>query len=299
MRPKDTILVIDDEPATLKVMEANLRREGYAVCLAGDGETALGQLSGREIDAVVADYMMPHLDGIGLLERMRALGLEVPVIIMTAYGTIENAVKAMRLGAANYLTKPIDFDELLMVLKKELEQHKLKQEVARLRQEVRSRYSFANLIGKSPAMQAIYDLIADLADTDATVLIQGETGTGKELLAKAIHYNSARRDRPFVGVSCAALPETLLESELFGHEKGAFTGAVKTRRGRFELADGGGDLSRRDWRYPALHPGQTAASASGERARAGGGQRDPARGRPLDLRHQQGPASLHPAGLVS
>ncbi|MDZ7267516.1 MAG: sigma-54 dependent transcriptional regulator [candidate division KSB1 bacterium] len=239
MKLKPTILVIDDEPATLKVMEANLRREGYAVCLAADGQAGLAQLTSQPFDVVIADYMMPNLDGITLLEKMRATGLEVPVIIITAYGSIEHAVKAMQLGAANYLSKPINYDELMLVLRKTLEQSQLKREVERLRQEVAARYSFSNLVGKSAAMQRIYDLVTDVAGTDATVLIQGETGTGKELIAKAIHYNSGRQEKPFVGVSCAALPETLLESELFGHEKGAFTGALKTRIGRFEQADGG------------------------------------------------------------
>ncbi len=239
MKPKPTILVIDDEPATLKVMEANLRREGYAVYLASDGQVGLAQLSSQPIDVVIADYMMPNLDGIALLEKIRALGLDVPVLVITAYGSIEHAVKAMQLGAVNYLTKPINYDELLVVLHKTLEHCQLKKEVERLRREVASRYSFSNIVGKSEVMQRIYDLISDLASADASVLIQGETGTGKELIAKAVHYNSSRKDKPFVGVSCAALPETLLESELFGHEKGAFTGALKTRIGRFEQADGG------------------------------------------------------------
>jgi two-component system response regulator HydG len=239
MKPKPTILVIDDEPATLQVMEANLRREGYAVCLAADGKAGLAQLTSQQIDTVIADYMMPHLDGIALLEKISAMGLDVPVIMITAYGSIEHAVKAMQLGAVDYLTKPINYDELMVVLQRTLEQRRLKQEVQRLRREVSARYSFGNIIGKSAAMQAIYDLIGDLAQTDATVLIQGETGTGKELIAKAIHYNSGRKERPFVGVSCAAIPDTLLESELFGHEKGAFTGATKTRLGRFEQAEGG------------------------------------------------------------
>jgi DNA-binding NtrC family response regulator len=239
LRAQPTILVIDDEPATLQVMEANLRREGYAVCLAADGQTGLAQLAQQPVDVVIADYMMPNLDGMALLEKMRALGLDTPLIIITAYGSIEHAVKAMQLGAANYLCKPINYDELMVVLQKTLEQSRLKQEVQRLRQEVSARYSFSNIVGKSAAMQRIYDLITDVAKTDATVLIQGETGTGKELIAKAIHYNSSRRDLPFVGVSCAAIPDTLLESELFGYEKGAFTGALKTRIGRFEQADAG------------------------------------------------------------
>lgn len=239
MKPKPAILVIDDEPATLKVMEANLRREGYAVSLAADGQAGFSQLVSRPFDVVIADYMMPNLDGIALLEKIRAQGLDVPVIIITAYGSVEHAVKAMQLGAVHYLCKPINYSELMVVVKRALEQGILKREVQRLRQELSERHSFSNIIGKSPAMQSIYNLISDVAKTDATVLIQGETGTGKELIAKAIHYNSSRADRPFVGMSCAAIPDTLLESELFGYERGAFTGAVKTRQGRFEAAESG------------------------------------------------------------
>jgi two-component system response regulator HydG len=239
MRRKGSILVIDDEPPTLKVMEANLRREGYSVLLAGDGREGLAQLSRHPVDAVIADYRMPHLDGMALLEQMRVMGLDPPVIVVTAYGSIEQAVRAMQLGAVHYLTKPINYKELLVVLERALDQSKLKREVERLRKEVTGRYSFSNIIGKSRAMQAVFELVSDVAATDATVLIQGETGTGKELIAKAIHFNSDRRKGPFVGVSCAALAESLLESELFGHEAGAFTGALKTRIGRFEQADGG------------------------------------------------------------
>jgi len=239
MRPNANILVIDDEPATLKVMEANLRREGYSVLLAADGEEGLRALSRHPVDAVIADYMMPKLDGMALLEQMRVMGLDPPVIIVTAYGSIEHAVKAMRLGAVHYLTKPINYTELLVFLDKALEQSKLRREVERLRREVTGRYSFSNIVGQSRAMQDVFALITDFARTNATVLIQGETGTGKELIAKAIHYNSDRREGPFIGVSCAALAETLFESELFGHEAGAFTGAIKTRLGRFEQAKGG------------------------------------------------------------
>jgi DNA-binding NtrC family response regulator len=239
MKPKPAILVIDDEPATLKVMEANLRREGYAVSLAADGQAGLLYVATQNFDVIIVDYMMPNLDGIALIEKVRTMGLDVPIIIITAYGSIEHAVKAMQLGAAHYLCKPINYSELMMVLKRTLEQNLLKREVARLRQELSERHGFSNIIGKSPAMQKIYDLIADVAKTDATVLIQGETGTGKELIAKAIHYNSSRTGGPFIGLSCAAIPDTLLESELFGYERGAFTGALRTRQGRFELAESG------------------------------------------------------------
>lgn len=239
MKQKNTILVIDDEPATLKVMKANLSREGYEVLTALDGADALTILQNERIDVVIADYMMPNLDGLSLLKKMRDAGLEIPTIVITAHGSIEHAVKAMQLGALTYLTKPINYDELLLVLNRGLEQSKLKREIERLRDEVTSRYSFSNIIGKSHKMQEIYELIRDLSNTDATILVYGETGTGKELIAKAIHYHSVRKDKPFIRVNCAALPENLLESELFGHERGAFTGAFKTRIGRFEEAHGG------------------------------------------------------------
>lgn len=239
MKPKNTILVIDDEPATLKVMEANLRREGFEVLTVIDGIAGLDIMRKESVDTVIVDYMMPNLTGIEVLQQMAECGLDIPAIVITAHGSIEHAVAAMQAGAATYLTKPVNYDELLIVIGKCLEQRQLRQEVQRLRKEVSARYSFSNLIGASSAMQEIYTLIEDVARTDATVLIQGETGTGKELIARAIHYNSARRTKPFVGLSCAAIPETLLESELFGFERGAFTGAHRTHIGRFEQAHGG------------------------------------------------------------
>jgi len=239
MKKKNTILVIDDEPAVLKVMEANLRREGYRIFTALDGLIGLGLIREQPVDVVIADYMMPKLDGLDLLQKMREQGLDIPTIIITAHGSIEHAVRAMQLGAETYLTKPINYSELFLVLQKCLEKQRLKEEVQRLRREVSSRYQFTNIIGMSHPMQEIYAQIQNVANTDATVLIQGETGTGKELIAKAIHYNSNRKEMPFIGVNCAAFPETLLESELFGHERGAFTGANRTRIGRFEQAHGG------------------------------------------------------------
>ena len=239
MKQKNTILVIDDEVATLKVMEANLSREGYRVHTAMDGIAAFDVLKRERIDIIIADYMMPRMNGIQFLEALRNQGLDIPTIIITAHGSIEHAVQVMQLGAETYFTKPVNYDELMLVLKRSIEQRKLKDELNRLRREISTLYGFSNIIGNSPAMQAIYSIIRDLSDTDATVLIQGETGTGKELVARAIHFNSILKDNPFVGVSCAALPDSLLESELFGHEKGAFTGADRARIGRFEQAAGG------------------------------------------------------------
>ncbi|HED12003.1 MAG TPA: sigma-54-dependent Fis family transcriptional regulator [Caldithrix abyssi] len=239
MNIKPKILVIDDEPSILTVMKANLKREGYEVHLAENGMIGFEKIKSYEYDTIIADYQMPKMTGMQVLEEMQMMQIDVPVIIVTAHGSIEQAVDAMQKGALNYLTKPINYDELVTVVRNTVKQQALKKEVKRLRREVDSRYNFSSIIGQNEKMRAIFDLITDVADTDATVLIHGETGTGKELIAKAIHYNSYRKNESFVRVNCAALAETLLESELFGHEKGAFTGALTMRIGRFEQADKG------------------------------------------------------------
>ncbi len=242
---KGTLLIVDDEPDILLVMTANLRKEGYEVDTAEDGGEALTKVEVGDYDAIIIDHLMPVLSGMDFLERLQnghpaGIGRhDIPVIIVTAYGTIEMAVKAMKDGAYSYLTKPINYDELSLQIRHAVERRRLSQEVESLRHEVKEKYQFGNILGGTPRMQEIFQIVRTVADTDATVLIQGESGTGKELIARAIHYNSRRKDRPFVVVSCSALPETLLESELFGHEKGAFTGAIRQRVGRFELADGG------------------------------------------------------------
>jgi DNA-binding NtrC family response regulator len=226
-------------------MSANLKKEGYAVDTAEDGLDALKKLENQDYDAIIVDHKMPKLTGMELLERLRSnyhrglRGSEIPVIVVTAYGTIEMAVKAMKDGAYSFLTKPIQYEDLSLQVKNAVERRRLSREIENLRQEIEERYQFGNILGRNPRMQEIFQLIRTVAETEATVLIQGESGTGKELIARSIHYNSRRRDRPFVVVSCSALPETLLESELFGHEKGAFTGAIRQRIGRFEMADGG------------------------------------------------------------
>ncbi len=240
-----SVLIVDDEPDIRLVMSANLRKEGYEVDTAADGVEALQKLGSRDYDAVILDHQMPGLTGMQFLERLRngvasgTGGADVPVIVVTAYGTIEMAVQAMRDGAYSYLTKPVRYEELSLQVKNAVERRRLAREVRDLRTEVGERYGFSNIIGRDPRMQEVFQTVSTVAETDATVLIQGESGTGKELIARAIHYNSQRRDRPIVVVSCSALPETLLESELFGHEKGAFTGAIRQRTGRFEMAEGG------------------------------------------------------------
>ncbi|HXY61468.1 MAG TPA: sigma-54 dependent transcriptional regulator, partial [Nitrospirota bacterium] len=242
---KGSLLIIDDEPDILIVMSANLEKEGYEVEIAQDGIAALQKLEIRDFDAIILDHQMPRLTGMEFMDRLRSGQYaepdrkDIPIIVVTAYGTIEMAVKAMRDGAYSYLTKPIQYEELSLLVKNAIERRKLSREVANLRHEVEERYQLDNILGRSPQMQEVFQLIRTVAETDATVLIHGESGTGKELTARAIHYNSRRKDRPFVVVSCSALPETLLESELFGHERGAFTGAIRQRTGRFEMADGG------------------------------------------------------------
>jgi DNA-binding NtrC family response regulator len=240
-----SLLIIDDEPDILLVMSANLKKEGYAVDTAEDGLEALKKLENQDYDAIIVDHKMPRLTGMEFLERLRSnyhrglSGSEIPVIVVTAYGTIEMAVKAMKDGAYSFLTKPIQYEDLSLQVKNAVERRRLSREIENLRQEIEERYQFGNILGRNPRMQEIFQLIRTVAETEATILIQGESGTGKELIARSIHYNSRRKDRPFVVVSCSALPETLLESELFGHEKGAFTGAIRQRIGRFEMADGG------------------------------------------------------------
>ncbi len=242
---KGSVLIVDDEPDILLVMSANLKKDGYEVDIAEDGAEAMKKLESRDFDAVIVDHQMPRMTGMELLERLRN-GLtpgkghaDTPVIVVTAYGTIEMAVRAMKNGAYSYLTKPIQYEDLSLQVKNAVERRRLSAEIESLRHEVEEKYQFGNILGRNPRMQEIFQVIRTVAETDATVLIHGESGTGKELIARAIHYNSRRKDRPFVVVSCSALPETLLESELFGHEKGAFTGAIRQRIGRFEMADGG------------------------------------------------------------
>jgi len=233
------ILVVDDEPAVRSALRVNLARAGYEVILAGNAEEALGFLVERHVDIVLTDVTMPGAGGMALLEQLRARWPEIPAVLMTGNGRVEDAVSAMKAGAADYIIKPISKDELLVILDRTRRETALRAEVTQLRAEVEQKYGFENLVGATPAMRRVYALVEAVAGSSALVLLTGPTGTGKELLAHAIHYRSSRRSGPFVRVNCAALPEGLLESELFGHEKGAFTGAIRQHRGRFEQAQGG------------------------------------------------------------
>jgi two-component system NtrC family response regulator len=235
----ETILIVDDEKNYLVVIEALLSPEGYEIMTADNARTALRLIEESDLDLVLTDMKMPGMNGMELLEQFKRIKPEVPVIMMTAYGTIERAVEAMRKHAYDYITKPFQNEELKVTIRKALDNYLLVKENRRLSEALSERHRFSNIIGRSKAMLEIYDLIRKVASSKASVMITGPSGTGKELIAKAIHYESRRKDRPFVSVSCGALTETLLESELFGHEKGAFTGAVALKKGRFELADGG------------------------------------------------------------
>lgn len=233
------VLVVDDDRAVRKVLQVNLGKHGMMVTLAENPDEALAALHEAPFDLVLTDVKMPNATGIELLGQIRRAWSDVPVVVMTGYGSVEDAVAAMKAGAADYVIKPISKDELLVVIDRALEQRSLRAEVRMLRREIDERYGFENLIGATPVMVTLYEEVASVADTSATVLLQGPTGTGKELLAHAIHYRSRRSTGPFVRVNCAAIPESLLESELFGHEKGAFTGAIRQHHGKFEQADGG------------------------------------------------------------
>ena len=235
----NTILVVDDEPNYLIVLSELLKEEGFEVLTAQRGEEGLNIVEETDLDLVLTDMRMPGMDGLELLTATKKYNKDLPVIMITAFGEVEKAVVAMKAGAYNYLAKPFNNEELLVNIRKAIEHYSLLRENLRLRGEARIRYGFASIIGKNVRMQEIYQLIEKVAPTSASVLITGESGTGKELVARAIHINSPREKAPFISVNCAALPETLLESELFGHERGAFTGATSMRKGRFELADTG------------------------------------------------------------
>jgi two-component system NtrC family response regulator/two-component system response regulator HydG len=239
MSGKGRVVVIDDEVNAAAALETLLKEDGYEVSRAHDARTGLQLLEKEDPDVVLTDLRMPGMDGLELLTRIKQIRPEIMVILMTAYGTVKTAVKAMKLGAEDYLGKPIDVEELEVVLEKVLEKKSLLAETRGLRERLEHKYRFDNLVGESPEMLAVFKTIRQVAPSAASVLLLGESGTGKELFAQALHQNSTRRTKPFVKVACAALPETLLESELFGHEKGSFTGAVYARAGRFEAADGG------------------------------------------------------------
>ena len=239
MAERSRILVVDDKLALAETLADGLLDRGYAARATGSSREALEAVTRGELDLLVTDLRMPGIDGLALVEASRAPALDIPVIVMTAYGAIDSAVESIRRGAYHYLTKPFKLDELVVFLERALAERTLRREAAALREAVREQFSIAGLVGASPAMQRVLAVVARVARTDAPMLITGETGTGKELIAREIHRRSPRKNGPFVAINCGAIPENLLESELFGHAKGAFTGAVTARPGRFQAANGG------------------------------------------------------------
>ena len=235
----ETIMIVDDEKNYPLILSAILEEEGFESLTANSGREALDIMKHSDVDLVLTDMKMPSMDGIELLEHIKTADPELPVIMMTAHGTVDKAVEAMQKGAYSYVLKPFDNERLVLYVNKAIAMYRMVKENRCLRDAVESQYSFGNIIGKSKGMQDIFETIRKVASANATVLIEGESGTGKELVAKSIHFNGSRRDKPFVAVNCSALAESLLESELFGHEKGAFTGAIAMKKGRFELAKSG------------------------------------------------------------
>ena len=239
LAPRARVLVVDDEPMGRKALVELLREEGYTVESAADAFKALPKLEDFSPDVLLTDLNMPGMDGLDLMRRSRDLDPEIAVVVMTAHSAVDTAVAAMRQGAADYLAKPIHIDELTIVLDRALERRQLRREAGHMRRRLAERHGLHNIIGSSPPMQKVFDTVLQVSGARASVLITGESGTGKELIAAAIHEHSPRAGGPFIKLHCAALAESLLESELFGHEKGSFTGAMARREGRFEQANGG------------------------------------------------------------
>jgi len=238
--PKETILIVDDERLVRWSLQQKLEQWGYHVCVAEDGATALGRVQLDNPDLITLDVKLPDMTGIEVLSELRNRNIQVPVIVITAFGIVDDAVRSLKLGAYDFIEKPINFEKLENAIRNALETRRLRTEVARTHEIQRHAFSVERIVGVSPHIQEVREMIKKVASSEAsTILILGESGTGKDLVAHAIHYESIRRDRPFFAINCAAIPETLIESELFGHEKGAFTDARTQKRGMFEMADGG------------------------------------------------------------
>jgi len=239
MKSSKRVLIIDDEPSVRRLIGHHLEKENYKILSAENGEKGLRLIEDNSPHLVLLDVKLPGIGGIEVLQNIREANPKLPIIMITAYGTVKMAVETMRMGAYDFLVKPINPDELKITVRNAIANQTLQEEVDLLKSQLEEKYEFSNIIGKSSAMQQVFKLIEKVTDSDIPVLIQGQSGIGKELVAKAIHFNGPRKEAPFMDISCAAIPETLLESELFGHEKGAFTGAVKTKEGKFELANRG------------------------------------------------------------
>ena len=234
-----TVLIVEDEPKMLRLLELNLSDEGYTTRSAASAEAALSLLRQESVDLVLTDLRLPGMDGLEFLQAAKRVSAALPVVVMTAYGTVETAVEAMKAGASDYVLKPFSLEEVKLIIRKELDVHHLREENRSLREALGRRYEFKNIIARSPKMQEALATVERVAPTNSTVLLGGESGVGKDLIARAIHQHSRRASGPFVKINCTAIPENLLESELFGYEKGAFTGAVASKPGKFELADKG------------------------------------------------------------
>jgi two-component system response regulator HydG len=239
MKKKNTILVADDDPAHRTMLRTLLTGWGYTIFEADDGSTAIEKVHEQAFDLILMDIRMIKVSGLQALTEIKGFNPAIPIIIMTAYSSVETAVEALKNGAYDYLTKPLDFDELRFAMERAMDHTQLREENRLLRETLGSHFDRRNIIGRSPAMVKLLETVAQVAPSETTILITGESGTGKEMIAGAIHFNSPRKDGPFVKINCAAITETLLESELFGHEKGAFTGAYKKKEGRFRQAHGG------------------------------------------------------------
>ncbi len=234
-----SILIVEDEPKMRRLLELNLGQEGFTTHAAADAETGLKLLNSEKIDLVVTDFRLPGMSGLEFLQQVKRVNAALPVVVMTAYGSVESAVEAMKIGASDYVLKPFSLDEMVLVIRKELDSHKLREENRSLREALGRRYEYKNIIAQSDRMQAVLGLVERVAPTTTTVLVGGESGVGKDLIARAIHEHSHRSAGPFIKINSTAIPENLLESELFGYEKGAFSGATTSKPGKFELADKG------------------------------------------------------------
>lgn len=236
---KSRILIVDDEVSTTELLQGFLQKKGYIVTTEHDPVKGLSLVREQEFDLLISDYRMPNMNGLEFITKVREIDPVISIIMISAYGNIETAVKIIKSGASDYLTKPIDLKELLMLIDKSIDQKKLIVENIQLKEILQEKFKFENIVGNSHALNEVMSVVQRVASSNATVIIRGESGTGKELIALALHFASQRKDKPFIRVSCAALPESLLESELFGHVKGSFTGAISDRKGKFEEADGG------------------------------------------------------------